>query len=401
MNSASPSLSIVIPALNEEEAIGSTIARCLDAVEAIRASGVASVEILVVNDGSTDRTSEIARSFEGVQVIDLPENRGYGAALQEGFRRASGTLLGFLDADGTCDPRFFAALCGTAIRDGADMVLGSRLGPGSHMPAVRKFGNRCFALLLGFLCGRPVCDTASGMRVLRREVLEELYPLPNGLHFTPSMSARALLNGLRVVELPMPYHERIGRSKLRLVSDGLRFLRVILSDVLCYRPERLFLLGFAVCLLVGVLLAAYPVEFYVMNRSVEEWMIYRFMICGLVGSAGYQLLAGAALTHRLATFGPRRRAAESFWASLAAAFFAGRGVWALGAVLLAASALLLWPAVVQYATTGEVTLHWSRFMTAVFGLLLCAQSAVAGVLVRVVDLWRAQVGPRGRTRDGG
>ncbi len=280
------------------------------------------------------------------------------------------------------------------------MVLGSRLGHGSEMPPMRKLGNRFFALLLGFLCGRPVSDTASGMRVLRREALDDLYPLPSGLHFTPSMSARALLNGLRVVELPMPYHERIGRSKLRLVSDGLRFLRVILSDVLCYRPERLFLLGFAACLLAGVVLAAYPIEFYLVHRCVEEWMIYRFMVCGLAGSAGYQLLAGAAFTHRLATFGPRRRAAESFWATLAAAFFAGRSVWVLAGAVLALSAFLLWPAMIQYARAGEVTLHWSRFMTAVFGLLVCAQSAIAGVLMRVVDLWRAQVAG-GRMKDEG
>ncbi len=385
-------LSIVIPALNEEEAIGPTLSRCLAAIPAICQAGIAQVEVLVVNDGSTDRTGEIARSFDGVRVIDLPENRGYGAALAEGFRQATGQWLAFLDADGTCDPCELAALCRAALEKGADMVLGSRLGPNSQMPPVRKLGNRCFALLLGFLCGRPVSDTASGMRVLHRDCLERLGPLPAGLHFTPSMSARALLDGMHVVEVPITYRERIGRSKLRLLADGWRFLRVILADVLCYRPERLFFLGFGLCLAIGVLLAAYPVEFYLLNRSVEEWMIYRFMVCGWVGSVGYQFLIAAALADRLAGLGPRRGATGSFGASLAAAFFAGRGVWLLAAALAGISAWLLWPAVVQYLTTRQVTLHWSRFMTAVFGLLVVAQSLVAGVLMRVITLWNARPG---------
>lgn len=393
MNAATgDTLSVVIPALNEEEAIGPTLARCIAAIPAICQAGMARVEILVVNDGSTDRTAEIARSFDGVRVIDLPENRGYGAALAEGFRQATGQWLAFLDADGTCDPCELAALCRTALEQGADMVLGSRLGADSQMPRLRKLGNRCYALLLGFLCGRAVSDTASGMRVLRRDCLERLGPLPSGLHFTPSMSARALLDGMRVIEVPITYRERIGRSKLRLLADGWRFLRVILSEVLCYRPERLFLLGFGICLAFGVLLAAYPVEFYLLQRSVEEWMIYRFMVCGLVGASGYQFLIGAALTERLAGLGPRRGAGGSFGASLAAAFFAGRGVWGLAAILAALSTGLLWPGILEYLATRQVTLHWSRFMTAVFGLLLVAQSLVAGILMRVLALWKARLG---------
>ena len=134
------SLSIVIPALNEEEAIARTIERCLAAREQIKAAaGLDEIEVIVVSDGSTDRTVEIARSFAGVKVIELIKNRGYGAAIQEGWRQGSGTLLGFLDADGTCDPRYFAEMARIAQRDSADVVLGSRMGPGSRMPRLRTF----------------------------------------------------------------------------------------------------------------------------------------------------------------------------------------------------------------------------------------------------------------------
>ncbi len=95
-------LTIVIPALNEEEAIGDTITRCLDSRALIQAvSGVADVEIIVVSDGSTDKTAEIAGAFDDVKVVVFEKNRGYGAAIKEGWRQGKGTLLGFLDADGT------------------------------------------------------------------------------------------------------------------------------------------------------------------------------------------------------------------------------------------------------------------------------------------------------------
>ena len=391
----SDSLTVVIPALDEEAAIGDTVTRCLDAVAQIRsAAGLSEVEIIVVSDGSTDRTVEIVKSFEGVKLIEFETNRGYGAAIKEGFLQGSGSLVGFLDADGTCDPIYFGPMCRTILDEDADVVLGSRMGEDSHMPAVRRFGNHLFALLLGFLCGRSITDTASGMRVLRRTSLGSLYPLPDGLHFTPSMSARALLGGLRLVEIPMPYHERVGASKLRVVGDGFRFLWVILRDVLCFRPERMFLIGFSLCLALGILLAAHPVEFYALNRRVEDWMIYRFLVVGLVGLVGFQLLASAALAYGMSRFGPKPQGEEPFWPSLLVRFFESRGLVVFGAVLVGLSLFLLWPGLVQYLTSLELTeevMPWSRFMTGIFGLVLVSQALVSGVLMRVLRIWKTQL----------
>lgn len=121
------SLSIVIPVLDEEDAIGSTLQRCLDARQDIlKSAGLDSIEIIVVNDGSTDRTVEIVQSFPDVALIDLKTNQGYGAAIKSGFSQASGDLLGFLDGDGTCDPFFFGQLCKEIIENGADIATGSR-----------------------------------------------------------------------------------------------------------------------------------------------------------------------------------------------------------------------------------------------------------------------------------
>ena len=187
-----------------------TIAGCLAARERITGeAGLALVEIVVVSDGSTDRTAEIAKSYEGVKVIVFPKNRGYGAAIKEGWRQGTGNLLGFLDADGTCDPLYFAELCRAALEESADVVVGSRLGPDSKMPPVRQVGNHIYAFLVGLLCGRQrdrrrQWDARRPPRVAQVAVSAPRRP---ALH--PVDDARALLNDLRLIEVPMPYQQRV------------------------------------------------------------------------------------------------------------------------------------------------------------------------------------------------
>ncbi len=382
------SLTIVIPALNEEDAIGLTVQRCLDVREQIKeAAGLDEIEIIVVSDGSTDRTVEIAQSFDQVHVIVFPVNKGYGAAIKEGFRQGKGTIVGFIDADGTCDPRYFAPMCRVLKEQNADIVLGSRMGPTSKMPAVRKLGNRIFALMLGILCGRHVTDTASGMRVIRRSALPELYPLTDRLHFTSSMSARALIHGMNVIEIPMHYEERIGTSKLSVLGDGVRFVKTIIAGVLCYRPERLFLMTANLCVVVAVVLGVMPTEYYLSNRSLQEWMIYRLVACCFLGMIAFQLLSATALTQQMAKLGPRRREGSAFWPLLVTQLFRGWGLGVLVAMAVLISLFLLWPGIYQYATTGRIVLHWSRVLVGTFGLLVVVQALVTYVLIRVLGVW--------------
>ena len=393
MNTNMPCLTVVIPALNEEEAIGSTISRCLDATEEICNSGrLSEVEFIVVSDGSTDRTVEIARGFadndEQIKLIVFEQNRGYGAAIKEGFSKGKGELLAFLDADGTCDPRFFGELCSAMQDEAADIALGSRMGPGSHMPMVRRVGNRIFALLLGFLSGEAVTDTASGMRVVRREALGDLYPLPDGLHFTPAMSARAVMQRLRVIEAPMAYSERVGESKLRAVKDGLRFLRAIFDAVLFYRPARVFTLCFSLCALGVFLMAISPVEFYFRNHYFEEWMIYRFIVGLLLGAMGFTLLCSAVIADELFGLTNKRRRWNSFSSQLLRQLFSKPSLLAISALSVLVSTALVWPGVVEYLTTRHVTLHWSRVIVAAFGVLIATECVVTASLLRIVGLWK-------------
>ncbi len=384
-------LTIVIPALNEEAAIGDTISRCLAAREEIKATAdLADVQIVVVSDGSTDRTVEIAEGFEEVRLIVFPTNRGYGAAIKRGWEIGDTGLLGFLDADGTCDPRYFAQMAQVIQEDSADVVLGSRLGPDSRMPPIRKFGNRVYAILLGFLCGRRVTDTASGMRVVRRSALKYLYPLPDGLHFTPSMSARAMLNNLRVVEIPMTYDERVGQSKLNVVRDGIRFLRTIISGVLCYRPEKIFLMMFVAAMAFIGVLSVYPLEYYWEHGIFEPWMLYRFVVCSLLGSFGLLLLLATALANRMADFGQRRSDAATFWPSLIASVLRGPALAVIMGLLLVLTVVILWPGIVEYVTTQKVYMDKSRLIAGAFTLFSLLQTMVFAILLKIVDIWKVQ-----------
>jgi hypothetical protein len=228
----------VIPAFNEEVAIAGIVARVLAQRDALASAGVQGPEVIVVDDGSRDRTASIARALVGVTVIRHDVNRGYGAALKTGLAHAGGELVGFVDADGTYPPEHFPQLCAVAL-DGADLVIGSRMGAErTGMPWTRRVGNRFFARMITVLGTQPVGDCASGMRVLRRAILPQLYPLPDGLNFTPIMSLRAVHEGIRVVEVPIAYHERIGASKLSVVRDGWRYVRSILWTALGYNPVR-------------------------------------------------------------------------------------------------------------------------------------------------------------------
>jgi hypothetical protein len=364
-------LLIAIPALNEEGSIARVIERCLAARAAIVAgSPVTEVAITVVSDGSTDRTVEFASRFaDRVNVIAFPQHRGYGAAIKAAWRDSDADLLGLMDADGTCDPRAFVTLCKLLVDEDADVALGCRLNATSGMPLVRRIGNAVFALMLTMFSSERVRDTSSGMRVVRRASLPRLMPLPDGLHFTPAMSARAILSDdLKIVEVDMPYHEREGTSKLRLLRDGILFLKVICDAAFLYRPSRVLgLLGLA-CAAVSVSLMAMPTMYYLQHRAVAEWMIYRFVVSSLAVSSGCLLLCAAYLTRKIVSMVLSTRS-EAHADPLA--LLRGRLFWLAPTTLFAVGVALVFPSFMQLVRTGATYEHWSRFI-AMSCLVSCA-----------------------------
>lgn len=253
-------LSVVIPAYNEEDGIAEIMNRVLAVRDDLAKANVSHLELLVVNDGSRDKTAEIANKIaqqeNGVRVISHPKNKGYGAALKTGFANATGELIGFLDADGTYPPEYFPELCKKA-QNGSELVIGSRMaGAASEMPITRRIGNFFFAGMISLLGRQRITDSASGMRVFKREVLERIYPLPDGLNLTPIMSTRAIHEGIKMIEIPIPYSERVGRSKLSVVRDGSIYVQSITWTVLTYNPVRIFgligIVGVGLSLFVGL-----------------------------------------------------------------------------------------------------------------------------------------------------
>jgi len=387
-------LLVAIPALNEEESIREIIERTLAARARILAeSPVTEVDVVVVSDGSTDRTVERAQEYRNqVDLIVFERNRGYGAAIKEAWNRSDAELLGFLDADGTCDPNVFAGLCRLIEQEKADVVLGCRLTRQSRMPFVRRLGNVLFALLLSFFSSRRVRDTASGMRVVRRSSLRRLYPLPDGMHFTPAMSARAILSpDLRIHELEMPYEERAGESKLRVFRDGLRFLRVIIEAALLYRPSRpLGFLG-AVFILAAFLLILPSTLFYLEHRRVLEWMIYRFVVADLATYSGVLLLSASYLSRRIVQMVLQLPREDFLFHRVVAAYLRGPWVWAVTGVCVSTAAALVAPSFVELVKTGATYEHWSRFVAASVLVGVSLTMLVTRVLDFTLDLLEARL----------
>jgi glycosyltransferase involved in cell wall biosynthesis len=289
-------LSVVIPAYNEENGIADIVGRVLAIEEDLQTVGIKELELLVVDDGSKDRTAEItqnmAKNFSGLKLIKHPVNKGYGAALKTGFSSAKGELIGFLDADGTYPPEYFPELCKVAL-NGGDLVVGSRMsGSESQMPKTRRIGNFFFANLLTILGHQRITDSASGMRVFKREVLDYVYPLPDGLNLTPVMSTRAVHEGIAMKEVPIPYSERVGRSKLSVVRDGTTFLQSMLWTVLSYNPVRILGLiglgGVAVALMIalGMVIAR-------LNgvTTLGPWGVSSLFVALVSGVAGISIFA--------------------------------------------------------------------------------------------------------------
>jgi glycosyltransferase involved in cell wall biosynthesis len=385
-------LLIAIPALNEEESIDSIIRRSIDAREFIRAnSPVTEVAITVVSDGSTDRTVERASQYlDIINLIVFPQNKGYGAAIKEAWRQSDADLLGFLDADGTCEPEFFATLCETAVAEHADVVLGCRLNTNSEMPLIRRIGNFIFASILSVFSSSRVRDTASGMRVVRRSSLDHLYPLPDGLHFTPAMSARAMLSDrTRILEVDMPYHERSGESKLRVGKDGLRFLRVIVEAAFLYRPSRPLGLLAVIFALLAVTLMWSPFFYYLRNRTVADWMIYRFLISELSGITACLCFCASYLTGRMTSLA---LADESgiLRSRLTGWLFQNRWFWTVPALFAIVGGSLVISSLLERLATGMTYEHWSRYVVMSF----CFAVAIILSVTRVIDYVLKLVGGR-------
>ena len=220
--------SVVIPAFREQAAIGEVV-RAVKAAAAWR-------EVLVVDDGSDDETAARAEAA-GARVVRHPYNKGNGAAVKTGIREARGEVVLLMDADGQHEASEALAL--VAGIGSYDMLIGARSA--GDQSAFRAFGNAVFNALASWLSERPIPDLTSGFRAARRDrLLEFLHLFPNGFSY-PTTSCLAFLKaGYSVGFLPVRARPRVGRSKIRPLRDGVRFLLIILKIVTLYSPLKVF-----------------------------------------------------------------------------------------------------------------------------------------------------------------
>ncbi len=379
-------LSLVIPALNEEDGIAAITNRVLAVQPALIQAGIQELELIVVDDGSTDRTAEIVASCQGVRLVRHPTNLGYGAALKSGFRAGRGQLLGFLDADGTYPPEYLPELC-KAILDGADVAVGSRRsGASSEMPAVRKLGNFIWSNLLSALAGQRVVDPASGMRVFRRGALEAIYPLPDGLNFTPVMSTRTAHEELRVVELAIPYKERLGRSKLSVVRDGMRFLQTILWTALNYNPVRI--LGGVGVILVGI--AAIITGLIVAMRlagitTLGPWGVFGTFTALVFGIAGVNFFALGTTFNYLVSLFHKRPIRQGLFGRPLFKTPIDQHFWWIGLTMLATGLVLGAISLGLALGNWPIERLWLYLLAGTMLILVGLQLVIFWLIVRILD----------------
>ena len=231
-----PKLSLIIPAYNEQASIGKVIA---DARSVLAGYGYQH-EIIVVVDGATDDTAAVAAAA-GAKIVVHSLNLGYGRSLKSGILAADNDVLAIADADSTYPIERLPDLIAAA--SSVDMVIGARTGVLYHGSVWKRTGRIVFRLLSEFTAGQRIDDINSGMRVFRRSQIVPFFPIISaGFSFTTTSTLAYLLNDLSIKYVPIEYHARAGRSKVRHFRDSLRALQIILEAILRCNPIKAFLL---------------------------------------------------------------------------------------------------------------------------------------------------------------
>ncbi len=270
--------SILIPAFNEAASIGSVVRELLDAARWR--------EILVIDDGSSDDTGAQA-SAAGARVIRHPYNKGNGAAVKTGIRHATGRFVLIVDADGQHRPADAARL--VSYLDRYDLVVGAR-SSGTQASLTRRLGNSVLNRMASYLTRQPIPDLTSGFRAARREcLLEFLHLLPNGFS-TPTTTTLAFMKaGYSVRFEPVDAAQRQGASNIRLGSDGVQFVLILLKVITIFSPLRIFLPVSVASFLIGAAYAAWTIatQSHVTNSSVL--LILLSVVIFLVGLVSEQI----------------------------------------------------------------------------------------------------------------
>lgn len=276
-----PSISIVIPAKNEADGLRRILPRLRERHP--------DAEIIVVNDGSTDATAEIAASY-GATVVTHPHSLGNGAAVKTGARAAKGEILVLMDADGQHNPDDIPRLL-SKLAEGYDMAVGARSN-GSQASIGRLTANKLYNMMASWVVGRPIADLTSGFRAVHAAKFREfLYLLPNGFSYPTTITMSFFRNGYPVAYVPIHAENRTGKSHINLVRDGIRFLLIIFKIGTLYSPLKIFFPISALFFLLGI---GYYVHTYASTgrfTNMSALLLTTSMLIFLIGLLSEQITA--------------------------------------------------------------------------------------------------------------
>jgi glycosyltransferase involved in cell wall biosynthesis len=284
-------VSVVIPAFNEESSVKPLVGELRDQLQSLDYS----VEIIVVDDGSTDGTARAALSA-GARVLQHRRNRGYGAALKTGISAATFEVIAIIDSDGTYPPKYLSSMLEEL--EHADMVVGARTGNDVHIPLVRRPAKFVLRHLANYVSGARIPDLNSGLRVFRRDVVMQYFSiLPNQFSFTTTITLAMLCDNYAVTYLPIDYHKRKGKSKI-VPWDAGSFAILILRIAMLFRPLRVFLPIALICLVYGVTKMIVDLTH---DPNISASAIFAFISALLLVLIG---MLGDAIATRLGRFNP-------------------------------------------------------------------------------------------------
>jgi glycosyltransferase involved in cell wall biosynthesis len=254
-------ISVVIPALNEKDAIGATVS---DISRVLTAANLVPFEIVVVDDGSSDETGKIAAAA-GARVVRHPHNVGYGRSLKDGIEASRYDTIAICDADGTYPTAAIPELV-RLHREGFDMAVGQRRGPHYRESLLKMPLRAILRFLVEWTAGRRIPDINSGLRVFSRASVTQYFPhLCDTFSFTTSMTLAYMMTGRFVTYSQIDYFERSGRSKVRLLRDALRTLQYVVEAILYYNPLKIFLLFSLICLVAAALMMVVSLYFKIVT----------------------------------------------------------------------------------------------------------------------------------------
>jgi len=263
-------ISVVIPAFNEEKIIAETI----ENIDSVLRKQKTKYEIIIVNDGSTDRTEEILNNCDDIILINRNMNRGYGFSIKEGIQKSTGDLILIIDADGSYPVDEIPNLISES--SSYDMVIGERSGKNVSIGLLNRFGKLILRFLIYSLSSIWIKDINSGLRIFKKELILKYWSIiPDGFSLTTTLTVASLLEKQKIKFIPIDYYERIGKSKIRPLQDFFNFVILVFRIVSFFKPLR-FYLPISIFFLIASILRAIR-DIFLFN-SIETAAVLLFII---------------------------------------------------------------------------------------------------------------------------